>query len=80
MLRLENHNFMKHFVFLDCAAEVLKGSKQHKDIPHGAQATISCTGGCIHFTKVISYDHPVAQIIKCLHTRPCLDVTMFKQQ
>ena len=43
---------INHFVFPDCASEVLKGSKKHEDIPHGSLATISCTGGCIHFTKV----------------------------
>ena len=104
---------MKHLVFPDCASEVLKGSKKHEDIPHGSLATISCTGGCIHFTKVyiiranmsfpvtcklnqpgtpklplkyfllVGWYYKFAKYrlqIEMFILRPCLDVTILKQQ
>ena len=103
---------IKHFVFPDCASEVLKGSKKHEDIPHGSLATISCTGGCIHFTKVnniiranlyfsvicklnqddllplkyfllVGWHYKFAKYRpnnEMVIFRPCLDVTILKQQ
>ena len=40
--------------FLDCSAELVKGSLNTTDIPDGGQASICCTGGCLHFKKVIT--------------------------
>ena len=44
---------------IDCGTQIIRGGLKQQDIFQGGQVTITCSnGGCLHFTKVISNEHP----------------------